>query len=136
MSNLLNQLEQLQSALTRLTDKYQYVTSELARVKAQPSVTSEQMAEIQAKLGATEERIAMLEESIDEHETAKAELEQRYQSLADSHNLLSKEYEDAQAQIENLTQINQKLVEKNQIAAEHTKVVLERLAKIDSEENE
>ena len=57
----------------------------------------------------------------------------RYQSLAESHNMLSTEYEQTQNQLQIFTAQNQKLIEKNRVAAEHTKLVLERLAKIDSE---
>ena len=43
------------------------------------------------------------------------------------------EYEQTQNQLQIFTAQNQKLIEKNRVAAEHTKLVLERLAKIDSE---
>jgi hypothetical protein len=47
--------------------------------------------------------------------------------------MLSTEYEQTQNQLQIFTAQNQKLIEKNRVAAEHTKLVLERLAKIDSE---
>ena len=43
------------------------------------------------------------------------------------------ELERAQADVQVLTEQKRKLIDKNRVAAEHTKVVLERLAKIDSE---
>ncbi|WP_019520437.1 hypothetical protein [Faucicola boevrei] len=133
MTNLLSQLTELKGYIGKLTDKNQYLSSELARIKTQPSISSEQMSAVQTELNNTQQRIEKLEQLIVKHEQQHAELENRYQSLADSHSILSNEYEQAQAQIETLTQTNQKLIEKNHVASEHTKLVLERLAKIDSE---
>ena len=135
MSNLLSQLTQLQNAIAKLTEKYQFVTSELARLKAQPSISNEQMSAVQSELEQTQQRIENLEQLIAEQEQNHTELESRYQSLSDSHSVLGNEYEQAQANIDELSLANQKLIEKNQVAAEHTKLVLERLAKIDNEDN-
>ncbi len=133
MSNLIDPLHQLQSAFNQLAEKYRFVTSELARIKAQPTIPPELLDELQKELSFAKEQGQRLEDQFSDQQEQLQDFEQRYQSLAESHSLISAEYEEAQAQIHTLTQANHKLQEKNRIAAEHTKLVLERLAKIDSE---
>ena len=91
------------------------------------------MQAVQAELDASKELQQNLEQQLAREAEEYQALEQRYQSLAESHNMLSTEYEQTQNQLQIFTAQNQKLIEKNRVAAEHTKLVLERLAKIDSE---
>ena len=49
MSTLIDQLTQLQTALTKLRDKYQFASSELTRIKAQPTITADQLQAVQAE---------------------------------------------------------------------------------------
>ena len=61
MSTLIDQLTQLQTALTKLRDKYQFASSELTRIKAQPTITADQLQAVQAKLDSSKE----LQQSLD-----------------------------------------------------------------------
>lgn len=133
MSHLLEPLQQLQTALEKMTEKYQFAMSELARLKAQPSIDPQILTKLQNELTLAKEQGRELEAQFNEQQSQFQDFEERYQSLAESHNMLSAEYENAQAELHAQKEANQKLLDKNRIAADHTKLVLERLAKIDSE---
>lgn len=133
MSHLLEPLQQLQTALEKMGEKYQFAMSELARLKAQPSIDPELLEELQSELALAKQQGQELESQFNEQQSQFQEFEERYQSLAESHNMLSAEYENLQAELHAQKEANQKLLDKNRVAADHTKLVLERLAKIDSE---
>lgn len=133
MSQLIDQLQRLKSALITLGEKYQIAVSELNHLKNQPTLTQEQVQALQHELALTSEQNDNLQQQLEQTQKAQRDLEQRYQTLADSHSVMSAELERAQAEVDILTEHKQKLIDKNRVAADHTKLVLERLAKIDSE---
>ncbi|HBH34586.1 MAG TPA: hypothetical protein DDW38_08705, partial [Psychrobacter sp.] len=60
-----------------------------------------------------------------------SELNEEYQTLTESHHALNDEYSELLRKCEALEQVNQALLEKNRLAKEHTKVVMQRLTLID-----
>ena len=133
MSQLIDQLQQLKTALIALGEKYQSTVSELIHLKSQPSFSQEHIQELQAQIDTARDQQQAAQQALDANKKQHQDLEKRYQNLADAYSLMGSELERAQAQIQALNDINQKLIEKNRVAADHTKVVLARLAKIDSE---
>lgn len=133
MSQLIDQLQQLKTALMTMGEKYQATVSELTHLKSQPVVSQEQVEALQDQLDMASEHNQNLQQQLDDKIQAYRDLEQRYQSLSDSHSVMGAELERAQADVQVLAEQKRKLIDKNHVAAEHTKVVLERLAKIDSE---
>lgn len=134
MSDLINQLTRLQTVLGRIGEKYQRAQAEITELKSRPNVEIEEYKKSQNQTAIFREQTQTLQQQLAQQEQRYRELEQRYQSLADAHSLLGAELEQANEQIHTLHADNQKLIEKNRIATEHAKVVLERLTKIDTEE--
>lgn len=133
MSQLIDQLTRLQNALAQLGERYQTAQTELSALKARPNIEPDELNQLKNQSSIFREQTQTLQQQLAQQEQRYRELEQRYQSLADSHSLLGAELEQANEQIHTLHADNQKLIDKNRVAAEHAKVVLERLTKIDNE---
>lgn len=138
---MIEQLKTLEDTLLRIRQQYQQVKQELDSFKNKPQVDTKAHQQLINQLASSEKERDNLKATL-------AELDRRYQSLAEAHHLIGEEQDKLQQQVDDLTeqnetlmaendaikQQNNKLLEKNRVAAEHTQLVLQRLTKIDQME--
>lgn len=126
-----DQLLQLEKIILDIKQQHQLVSEELNTLKQQPSTDPAVLTALQSQL----------DTSYAEHDTHKkqlGELDNRYQNLAEAHHIIGAEQDKLKKQVADLQQKNKalkaqnsELEQKNILAAERIKVVLNRLAIID-----
>lgn len=143
-----DQLRILEKMVLDIKKQHQLVSAELSNLKNQPVSDPKEISVIKTKL----------DNSFAERDAAKKQLndlDKRYQSLAEAHHMIGEEQDKLHKQIEQLqhqnhalqqhntelkqqySEIKQQNIElkhKNELAAEHTQVVLKRLRLIDQAE--
>lgn len=119
MTDLTNQLMQLQGLLQTIRQQYSMAVAENHELKTHPE-------DIEQALIHAEEQNALLQQQLDEQIKKYQELDERYLELSNSNDILK-------AECDKLNEENQKLIDKNKIAAHYTELVLARLTKIDNE---
>lgn len=140
ISDLNMQLDELQRVLSEILDDYQRNQAELKALQTRPSVEMEVFEQVKNQTAIFREQNQQLQGQLVEQAKQLNTINDRYQSLAESHSVLSSELEQTQQALQHLHQEhqrlqidNQRLLQKNQVAAEHAQRVLERLTKIDTD---
>ncbi|WP_296403891.1 hypothetical protein [Psychrobacter sp.] len=128
---LIEKLQHLDSILHDIRQRYDNSNNELFALKQTPSLDIQAIEQLQQQLEETQDAY---ERVLTEHQHLQqqvSQLDQEYQTLAEAHNGLTEEYNDLLKKCEALEQANHTLLEKNRLAKEHTKVVMQRLTLID-----
>lgn len=127
MSNLLTELQQLQSNLADIGEKYRTTKKELHQLKTRPLVDVAELEQANEQLALVIEHNNSLEERIQQQKLAYEELEKRTNALYES-------YQVKEAELSKANEMIDQLIEKNRLATEHAKTVLANLTKIDNHE--
>lgn len=128
---LIEKLQHLDSILHDIRERYDASHNELLELKANPQTNTQQIQQLQQQL---DDAHSSYEQGLNEQKNLQQQLDQldeEYQSLAEAHHNLNDQYNELQKKCEALEQANQTLLEKNRLAKEHTKVVMQRLTLID-----
>lgn len=128
---LIEKLQHLDSILHDIRHRYDASQNELVALKSNPKIDTQQIEELQQQLN---DMHSAYEQGVTEQQNLQqqlSELSEEYQTLTESHHTLNDEYSELLRKCEALEQVNQALLEKNRLAKEHTKVVMQRLTLID-----
>ena len=128
---LIEKLQHLDSILHDIRERYDASHNELLTLKSTPQVDTHQIDQLQQQL---DEALGAYEQSVSENHQLQQHLDQmdeKYQTLAEAHHNLNDDYSELLKKYETLEQANKMLLEKNRLAKEHTKVVMQRLTLID-----
>ena len=137
-----DQLIHLEKIILDVKEQHQQVSSELNHLKQKPSADPKLLNTLKTQLNNS-----MIECTA--HKKQLSELNTRYNSLAEAHNMMSAEQEAQQQQLadlekqhqalqqrnETLEKQNTALQEKNKLASERTQIVLNRLTRISQPES-
>lgn len=126
MSNLLTQLSQLQTALADIGEKYRATQKELYQLKNRPLVDKTELEQANEQLTLALERNNYLEQQ-------RIQQDQAYQALEKQLHEAFESYHIKELELEKANQTIHQLSEKNRIASERAKKVLENLSKIDKD---
>ena len=128
---LIEKLQHLDSILHDIRERYEASHNELLSLKSNPQVDTQQIEQLKQQL---DDANSAYEQGLTEQQNLQQQLNQldeQYQSLAEAHHNLNDQYSELVQKCEALEQANQTLLEKNRLAKEHTKVVMQRLTLID-----
>lgn len=131
---MIEKLRTLESALSTLRQQYALHLKELKELKSKPTTDASDYNELKAQLNHSHKKNEQLLQEKDALQQKLIELDERYQSLAEAHHMIGEEQDKLQLQVDELTQLNEVLQQKNRQAAEHTKYALQQLTKIDQTE--
>ena len=137
--SLLPKLKQLESQWQTVRNRYRNTAGELKLIKDKPKVDVSQVNQLKIQLAEAKNSERYAKDKIEKLTAEHNMLETDYGQLQTEHNVLNQEFEQLKSanrrlvdEVDALKSANQKLQDKNRSALEHTKVVLERLTKIDN----
>ena len=128
---LIEKLHYLDSILHEIRERYEASHNELLALKDNPEVNTQEIEQLKQQLDDTN---SSYEQGLTEQKNLQqqlSQLDEEYQNLAEAHHNLNDQYSELLKKCEALEQANQTLLEKNRLAKEHTKVVMQRLTLID-----
>lgn len=149
---LIEKLQHLDSILHDIRQRYDASHNELLSLKVAPKVDVQQVEQLQQQLSDIENTYEQsqqaqqkLEQDLSDAQSAFEQVQQEqetlqqqynqlndeHKSLTEAHDTLNDDYNELLQKCEALEQANQMLLEKNRLAKEHTKVVMQRLTLID-----
>lgn len=130
---MIDQLKVLEKTVLDVRKHYHITATELVNLKTKmEDFDSDANAKLKQQLIRKQSQLDAIESQLNELTGRHKEMSSNHQTLVNEHNEATQKVEQLEQQVKQLQQDKAELIEKNRIAAEHTKGALERLTQIDN----